>query len=105
MAVGGYGQIVMVLALEALLIAIGMPVVTALSAMECARANFWIGLIGTVITATLVAWLVFQWGLLGAACGVLAGSLAWLAARWRVFLTLAHRAYQTSACASRVAAV
>lgn len=101
----GYGQIVMVLALEALLIAIGMPVVTALSVMECARANFWIGLIGTVITAILVALLVFQWGLLGAAYGVLAGSLARLAARWSVFLTLARRADQTTACASRVAAV
>jgi O-antigen/teichoic acid export membrane protein len=87
----GHGHTVTVLALAQLAVAIGMPAYNALSSMECTRASFWCGLFGTALTGVLVWCLAVEWGLLGAAYGVLMGSLARSAARWALFLALARR--------------
>lgn len=84
----GQGRTVAVLAVALLASAVGTPASIALASMERARAIVWAGLVGAVITGVLVWLLMVEWGLLGAACGFLAGNVAGAVGRWVAFLTL-----------------
>jgi O-antigen/teichoic acid export membrane protein len=87
----GNGQTVTVLALAMLASAVGMPASNALASMEQPKAIAWVGLFSASLTVGLVWWLVVAWGLLGAACGFLAGNLAGAVGRWVTFLVLVGR--------------
>ena len=88
----GHRDVLIALALWQLAHAVGIPAANALSAMERVRVNFYIGLGGTCITAVLIAILMIELGLVGAAIGLLIGSAARSAMRWGVFLTITEPA-------------
>jgi O-antigen/teichoic acid export membrane protein len=87
----GHGHTVMVLALALLASALGMPATNALQAMERPQAIFWASSVGAVLTVVLVACLMIEWSLLGAAYGFLAGNVAGAVGRWVALLMLAPR--------------
>jgi O-antigen/teichoic acid export membrane protein len=92
---GGRGDIVTVLALAQLSFAIGIPPYNALSITEHTSVNFWIGLVGTALTMVLVWALVVEWGVLGAAYGILAGNTGRSVVRWAVFWRIVPRSQLT----------
>jgi len=87
----GNGHTVTVLVLAMLAGGVGMPAFNALASVERARESFWIGAFGGILTVALVWCLVPRWGLLGAACGFLAGTAIRAAGRWIAFLALVPR--------------
>lgn len=87
----GQGQTVTVLAVAMLALAVGMPPPSALTSMRRPRVIFWTALWAAVVTIVLVWWLVLNWGLVGAAYGLLAGNVVRSAARWIAFLSLVSR--------------
>jgi O-antigen/teichoic acid export membrane protein/tRNA A-37 threonylcarbamoyl transferase component Bud32 len=87
----GQGHTVTVLMVAMLLMAVGMPANNALTSIERPRAIFWTALLATAVTVSLVCWLVLTWGLVGAACGILAGNVVRSATRWIAFLSLVPR--------------
>jgi O-antigen/teichoic acid export membrane protein len=87
----GNGHTVTVLVLAVLAGGVGMPAFNALASVERARESFWIGAFGGILTVALVWCLVPRWGLLGAACGFLAGTAIRAAGRWVAFLALVPR--------------
>jgi len=89
----GQGLTLTVLALATFSGALGMPASNALATIERPRAIVAIGLVGTVFTAVLVWVLMEEWGLFGAACGLLAGSVVGDITRWVAFFMLVPRAY------------
>jgi O-antigen/teichoic acid export membrane protein len=78
----GNDAVIVSLALWLLATAIGMPASNALSVMDRARENFYYGLAGSLLSTALVLPLLVDWGVLGAALGLLAGSAARSATRW-----------------------
>jgi len=88
----GHGHAVTVLAFAAFAAAIGMPASNALASMERPREIFCVGAIGAALTVVLVWWLMTEWGLLGAAYGLLAGNTVGCAGLWGAFLALVPRA-------------
>jgi O-antigen/teichoic acid export membrane protein len=87
----GHGHTVMVLALALLASALGMPAANATLSMGRPQAIVWTSSIGAVLTVVLVWCLMIEWGLLGAACGILAGNIAGAIGRWIAFLALVPR--------------
>ncbi|HEY1543215.1 MAG TPA: polysaccharide biosynthesis C-terminal domain-containing protein [Xanthobacteraceae bacterium] len=87
----GHGSVVAVLAFASFASAVGTPASNALASMERPRAIFVVGTVSTVLTVALVWWWLVQWGLVGAACGLLIGSTAGSAGLWLSFLTLVPR--------------
>jgi len=87
----GYWHILVVLALSNSIMAIGMPATNGLVAMERARAVVTAQAVGAAATVVLVSVLMIEWGLFGAAYGVLGGSLVSSAGRWAAFLALVPR--------------
>jgi O-antigen/teichoic acid export membrane protein len=87
----GQGHTVTVLALGMLVMAVGTPASSALTSMERPWVIFWSGLWATALTVVLVLSLMPKWGLVGAACGVLAGNLVRTATRWIALLSLVSR--------------
>jgi O-antigen/teichoic acid export membrane protein len=87
----GHGAVLTVLSLALLAAAVGMPATNALASMERPRAIVWAGAIGALLTTVLVWGLMAEWGLLGAAYGVLAGNIAGSVGRWTALLTLLPR--------------
>jgi len=87
----GHGATLTVLALALLAAAVGMPATNALASMERPRAIVWAGSIGALLTTVLVWRLMAEWGLLGAAYGVLVGNIAGSVGRWAAFLALVPR--------------
>jgi len=100
----GHGDVLVALAVWQLAHAVGIPPSNALAAMEHVRLNFYIGLGGTCITVVLIAVLMIQWGLLGAAIGLLIGSAARSATRWVVFLTITEAAAPSMSSSSNAEA-
>jgi O-antigen/teichoic acid export membrane protein len=88
----GQGATITVLALALLAAALGIPASNALASMQRPPAIVWTGAIGTVVAAIFVAWLMVEWGLLGAAYGALAGNAATTLTRWAALLALVPRA-------------
>ena len=87
----GYGHTVTILAFATLASALGSPAANALASMERARATLCISAIGAVLTVLLVWCLMTEWGLLGAAYGLLSGNVVGSAGRWLAFLTVVPR--------------
>jgi O-antigen/teichoic acid export membrane protein len=56
--------------------------------VERPDVNFKANLLGLATAVALCVWLLGIWGVLGAACGLLAGDLVAAALRWAVFLRL-----------------
>ena len=92
----GQGQTITVLALAALVSAVGLPASIALASMERPRPFVWAGSVGVVVTVVLVWYLMGEWGLVGAAYGFLAGNVAGSVGRWVAFLVLVRRFGQKS---------
>jgi O-antigen/teichoic acid export membrane protein len=90
----GHGETVTVLALAMLATAVGMPASNALASMERPRAIVVVGGLGAAITVVLIALLMFEWGLLGAACGFLVGSVVGAFGRWVAFLSIARKSHE-----------
>jgi O-antigen/teichoic acid export membrane protein len=82
----GYRHVLIVLALSILAGALGSPAQFALAAMERARPIVVSATVGSVATVILVWVLMTQWGLLGAAYGLLGGGAVGSAGRWIAFL-------------------
>lgn len=81
----GLGQTLTVLALAMSVGALGMPASIALATMERPRAIVTVTMVAAVLTIALVSTLMTKWGLLGAAYGMLAGSIAGAVGRWVAF--------------------
>ena len=88
----GYGYTIAVLSFATLASAIGMPASNALASMECPRTIVAVGAVGATLTVVLVWWLMTQWGLSGAAYGLLSGNIASSVGLWAGFLALVPRA-------------
>jgi O-antigen/teichoic acid export membrane protein/tRNA A-37 threonylcarbamoyl transferase component Bud32 len=88
----GQGDTVTVLALAILVMAVGIPAISALTSMERPRAIFWSGLWAAAVTVVVLWSLMPNLGLVGAAYGVLVGNLVRTAARWIALLSLVSRA-------------
>ncbi len=65
--------------------ALGFPAANGLAVMERPRAIVTIGIFAAVLSAALIWILTAQWGLLGAAYGLLAGTVAGAGGRWFAF--------------------
>jgi O-antigen/teichoic acid export membrane protein len=87
----GRGHVVTVLAVAMMATAVGAPASNALASMERPQAIVVATLVGTAVTLTAIWILSVEWGLLGAAYGFLAGSVAGAAARWAAFLAVLAR--------------
>jgi O-antigen/teichoic acid export membrane protein len=88
----GQAHIVSTLAFATLMAAIGLPAGCALAAMERPRATVGVGAVASIVTVVLVWWLMREWGLAGAAYGLLAGNAVASAGLWLAFLVLVRRA-------------
>jgi O-antigen/teichoic acid export membrane protein len=88
---GGRGHVVTVLAVAMMAAAAGAPASNALASMERPQAIVLATSVGTAVTLAAVWILSVEWGLLGAAYGFLAGSIAGAAARWAAFLAVLAR--------------
>jgi O-antigen/teichoic acid export membrane protein len=107
----GHGHTLTILALAMFSRAVGVPASNALASMECRRGIVTVGAIGAAVTVILVWILMTQWGLLGAAYGLLAGGGAGTVARWAAFFLLvqgrrldtvdAHGGSQRDMCAAQ----
>jgi O-antigen/teichoic acid export membrane protein/tRNA A-37 threonylcarbamoyl transferase component Bud32 len=87
----GQGHTVTVLALGMLVMAVGIPAISALTSMERPRVIFWTTLWAAAVTVALTLSLMPKWGLVGTAYGVLAGNLVRTAARWVALLSFVSR--------------
>jgi hypothetical protein len=87
----GHGAVVTLLALATFASSVGTPASNALASMERPRAIFCVGAAAAVLTVVLVWWWMAGWGLLGAACGLLVGSIVGSAGLWTSFLLLVAR--------------
>jgi len=85
---GGYGHIVGVLAFSQLLFGISMPAVIALAGMGLVRLNFLAGAIETALLGVVVWLFVFQWGIFGAAYGMLIGCAFRFTFRWTLVVAI-----------------
>ena len=89
---GGQRYVITVLALAMMATAAGAPASNAMASMERPQAIVLATSVGTIVTLAAVGILAVRWGLLGAAFGALAGSVAGAAARWIAFLAVLARA-------------
>lgn len=81
----GQEPVIWVLSVSTLLSAVGMPVGSGLWTLQKSAADFRVTLISLVITLLAVLALVQVWELMGVACGLAAGRLVGLVARWVSF--------------------
>jgi O-antigen/teichoic acid export membrane protein len=81
----GHGQTLTVLALAVSSGTLGQAASIGLATMERPRAIVMITTVETVLTVALVWVLMTEWGLLGAAYGMLVGSVVGAVARWVAF--------------------
>jgi O-antigen/teichoic acid export membrane protein len=87
----GLGHTLTVLVAATLMGALTMPPSNALAAMERVRAIFITDILAATLTVVCVSLFVIQWGLLGAAYGWLAGTVADAVGRWVAFFMHAPR--------------
>ena len=92
----GHGHTVAVLAFATLASAVGMPPSNALASMDRPYAIAVVGAAGAVVTVVLVWWLMAEWGLLGAAYGLLSGNVVWSVGLWAGFLAVVPRAHDSA---------
>jgi Na+-driven multidrug efflux pump len=91
----GYADVVTLLAFGQLVYGVGMPAATALASTGHFRSNFFIAAAETVLLGLLVSPLVFQWGILGAAYGVLIGCVLRFFIRWTALIVVLRRMHWT----------
>ena len=91
----GHGQTVAVLAFATLASAIAMPASNALASMERPYAIAIVSAAGTSVTVVLVWILMAEWGLLGAAYGLLLGNLVSCVGLWIGFLSVVPRPHDS----------
>jgi O-antigen/teichoic acid export membrane protein len=84
----GHGHTITVLALATLASAAGLPASNALASMERPRTIVSVGGLGAAFTVTIVWLLMMEWGLLGAAYGLLLGNAVASTGLWAAFLAL-----------------
>ena len=84
----GNGDIISVLAIAALIAAVGAPASIALAAAQQARAVAAAMFVTAALNLVLVWALLPRWGLLGAAYGVLVAEIVGSLGRWMAFLAL-----------------
>jgi len=75
---------------------VGFPASNALASMERPRPIAAVTGGAAVLNVVFVWWLMTEWGLLGAAYGLLAANLVWTAGRWIAFLVLRPRPDMTA---------
>ena len=92
----GYGETIAVLAFAILASAVGSPASNALASMERPRTTLVINAIGTVLTLILVGGLTANWGLNGAAYGLLSSNMIVSLGLWIGFLSLIPRVRDTA---------
>jgi len=88
----GYGPVLVVLAVAALAAAVGTPASIALAAAERARSVAGVTALTATLSLVLIAALLLNWGLFGAAYGVLAVEIVGSISRWMAFLLLVPNA-------------
>ncbi|MBX9843616.1 MAG: hypothetical protein K2Z80_17595 [Xanthobacteraceae bacterium] len=98
----GYGHVVTIFALGQLIYGLGMPASTALAGMGHVRTNFVITAMETTLIGLLVWPLVFHWGIVGAAYGILIGCIVRLFVRWAALLCVLRGAERAIACATNM---
>lgn len=96
----GYGHIVTIFALGQLIYGLGMPASTALAGMGAVRTNTAIAAMETTLIGLLVWPLVFHWGIVGAAYGILIGCIVRLFVRWGALLCVLRSAERAIAYAT-----
>src|SRR5581483_8839465 len=84
----GHGQMLTVLALAVFATTAGMPASFGLATMGRPRAIVAVAITTAVLSVILIWLLMMEWGLLGAAYGLLAGNLIGAVGRWVAFWTL-----------------
>jgi O-antigen/teichoic acid export membrane protein len=91
----GHGYTVAVLAFATLASAVATPASNALASMERPYAIAIVGAAGTAVTVVLVWWLMAEWGLLGAAYGLLSGNVVSCVGLWIGFLAVVPKSYDS----------
>ena len=91
----GHGQTVAVLAFATLASAIAMPASNALASMERPYAIAVVNAAGTSVTVLLVWSLMAEWGLLGAAYGLLSGNLVSCVGLWIGFISVVPKPHDS----------
>ncbi len=99
----GYGQVLVVLAVAALAAAVGAPASIALAAAERARRAACVTALTAMLSLVLIAALLPNWGLLGAAYGVLAAEIFGSIGRWIAFLLLVRNAAPAAPAMRKIA--
>ena len=92
----GLGHTLTVLALAAFATTAGMPASFGLATMGRPRAIVVVGIIAAVLSVVLIWLLMMEWGLLGAAYGLLAGNLVGAVGRWVAFFVLIPPDYDSA---------
>lgn len=87
----GHGLTVAILALGTLVAAVGIPASNALASMERPRPIAGVAGFSAALNLVLVWLLIAEWGLLGAALGVVAANLVGTGGRWIVFLAFTRQ--------------
>jgi O-antigen/teichoic acid export membrane protein/tRNA A-37 threonylcarbamoyl transferase component Bud32 len=89
----GLGHTLTVLVVAMSVGALGLPPSNALAAIETPRAIVITGLVGAVVTVVLISLLMPEWGLLGAAYGLLGGSVVGAVGRWVALIMRVPKVY------------
>ncbi|HEX2256383.1 MAG TPA: lipopolysaccharide biosynthesis protein [Afifellaceae bacterium] len=84
----GHGLTLAVLTLGTLIAGLAIPASNALTSMERPRPLAAIAGVSAILNVALVWWLIGEWGLLGAAIGIVAANLVGMLGRWAIFLAL-----------------
>lgn len=84
----GYGDVLIVLALAGVANAPGIPASNALASAEKVRAAAAVAAVSALVSLILIWSFMTQWGLLGAAYGMLIGEALSSIGRWTAFLML-----------------
>jgi O-antigen/teichoic acid export membrane protein len=84
----GYGHTLSVLALSVFTASVGTPASIALASAERGRVVACVMVTTALLNVVLVWWLMTEWGLAGAAYGILLAEAFGTAMRWLAFLTL-----------------
>jgi O-antigen/teichoic acid export membrane protein len=92
----GLSHTLTILALAAFATTAGMPASLGLATMERPRAIVIVGIIAAVPSVGLIWVLMMEWGLLGAAYGLLVGNLIGAVGRWAAFFVLVPPNYDSA---------
>ena len=92
----GLGHTLTVLVVAMSVGALGLPPSNALAAIETPRAIVITGLVGAGVTVILISLFMPEWGLLGAAYGLLGGSVVGAVGRWVALIMRVPKVYDST---------